>query len=295
MKESKTLTVRPPLSPDRAAVQAKIEEYERLGGEYFFCDVEDDPPHPTLEPNDVDYLCRRFKTKCKRAYAHYLRYRLTRFAKRHFAFKVEGAENLEALRDVGAVFTSNHFSPFDSGVVRMASRMTPGRHHFYSVVREGNYFMSGTYGTLLKYCDTLPISSSIHTMGQFNAAVSTLLSRHAHILMYPEQAMWLNYKEPRPLRDGAFHLAAKNGVPVVPCFVTLSECGDYEQNGTPHMHYTLHVMPPIYPDPSKTVRENAVAMRRANEALTRATYERVYGRPSVIACIGEQMTSMPNG
>ncbi len=278
------LTERPPLAPDRAAVQAKIAAYERQGGEAFFRDVEDDPPSHPLAPEDVDYLCRRFKTKCRRLRAVAMRARLSRVMRKYYNMKVEGAENLAGLRDIGAIFTSNHFGCFENEIVRMASRMAPGKHRFYSVIREGNYFIEGPLGFLLKYCDTLPLSSCMHTMGHFNAAVSTLLSKKAHILIYPEQAMWQNYRKPRPLRSGAFHIAAKNGVPVVPCFVTMKSCGDYEANGVEHVHYTLHVMPPIYPDPSKSVRENAEAMRAANEALTRAVYERVYGIPLRYTC-----------
>lgn len=51
------------LPADREAVLKKIRDYEKLGGDYFFCDVEQDPPARTLMPSDVDYLHSTAKFK----------------------------------------------------------------------------------------------------------------------------------------------------------------------------------------------------------------------------------------
>jgi len=270
------------LKTDRREVLAKIDEYEKLGGEYFFADVEEDPPAKPLKPEDVDYLCRGFGNKCKRAGAVLLRALLSPGIIRRHGVTVTGAENLRGVT-AGAIFTSNHFSPFENLAVRMAAAQAPGKHRFYCVIREGNYAMNGMFGFLLRHCDTLPLSSCHRTVAMFNQAVGQCLSEGAHILVYPEQAMWYRYRKPRPYRIGAFYLAARNGVPVVPCFVTMEDTDGVDSDGAPLSRYTVHVLPPIFPDPDKTPNENAAWMRERNAALTRAKYEEVYGEPLTYA------------
>ena len=94
----------------------------------------------------------------------------------------------------------------------------------YKVIREGNYTnFPGFYGFLFRHCDTLPLSSNKRTMIEFLKAVDTLLKKGEFILIYPEQSMWWNYKKPKPLKDGAFKMAVKSNVPVVPIFITMKE------------------------------------------------------------------------
>ena len=67
-------------------------------------------------------------------------------------------------------------------------------------------------------------------------------------------------------------------MPILPLFVTLADQpGRYDRAGYPKQAYTVHILPPIYPDPDKTLRENAHAMQAQNERLCREVYETVYG------------------
>ncbi len=269
----------PEKNPDRCAVLERIREYEARGGEWFFHDVENDPPAPTLMPEDVDYMGKKWTGKLKRLGAVTLRGLFAnKILREQFHLTIRGAEYLEGLTG-GAVFTSNHFAPFENLCVRAASQLVEGNHRFFCVIREGNYSMPGFLGYLLRNCDTMPLSSSLHTMALFNRAVETRLQEGAHILIYPEQSMWYRYPKPRPYRIGAYHIAAKNRVPVVPCFVTWEEIEGFDKDGFPNLAYTLHIMPPIYPDPDKNTKENAAWMRERNATLTHAKYEEVYGEP----------------
>ncbi len=98
------------------------------------------------------------------------------------------------------------------------------------------------------------------------------------VLIYPEQAMWWNYRKPRPTKPGAFFYAAKFRVPIVPIFVTMQDQNALDQYGFPKQAYTIHVMPPIYPDENKTLRENEVSMQEQNRTLCREKYREVYGK-----------------
>ena len=95
--------------------------------------------------------------------------------------------------------------------------------------------------------------------------------------MYAEQAMWWNYKKPRPLTNGAFKFAADNKVPVIPFFITMSDSNFIGQDGFPVQEYTIHILEPIYPDQSLSVRQNVEVMRSKNFEAWKKIYEETYG------------------
>ncbi|MEG1804295.1 MAG: lysophospholipid acyltransferase family protein [Clostridia bacterium] len=263
---------------ERLAIVNKIKEYERLGGDYFFIDVEADPPTKTLLPEDVDYLKVKFSTKIKTAIAVFLGNRFNKTFKKKFNVKVEGAENFKKV-DGGAIITSNHFSQFENICVYNAVLESKVNKRLNFVIREGNYNMPGSVGYMLKYYYTLPLSSNIHTMRNFNSAFTELLNRGQYILVYPEQSMWWNYRKPKPFKRGAFLYAVKNNVPVIPCFTTLTTVDGVDEFGFPNQNYTIHVMPPIYPNSKLTERENVEDMLEQNFSLVKAKYEEVYKIP----------------
>lgn len=237
-------------------------------------------------PEDVDYLRQKPFSKIKLFIALIMEKAARLIFTRKFDMEIKGADKLSDLRG-GAVFTSNHFSVFENLAVLNASKKAKGRHRLFKVVREGNFFMTGVIGFLLKNCRTLPISSNMHTMMKLDRAIEKILKQGDFVLIYPEQSMWWNYKKPRPYRIGAFRYAAKNNVPIVPCFVTLSEKYN-DKTGKTDTKYTLHILELIYPDKELTVRENAEKMLEKNAALTRAKYEEIYGIPLTYLCDGGQ-------
>lgn len=266
------------LPPDRLKVLEKIHTYEQMGGEAFFNDVEDDPPSKPLLPQDVDYLhrTRRFRYNgwiCRgieRIFKHIL--------KHYFAIRICGAEQLSKVPG-GAIFTSNHFNVTENIAVKLAADQARPKRRLYKLVREGNYFMPGIIGYLLKYCDTMPLSSNVQTMILLEKAIKEILQNGDFILVYPEQSMWWNYTKPRPYRMGAYYYAAKFQVPIVPCFVTLRRKNPKKPDSPSNIGYTIHIMEPIFPDPSRTTRENAREMRERNFTLCREKYEEIYKKP----------------
>ena len=269
------------ISAERLEILNRIEEYEKEGR--FHESVENDPPAPELLPDKVDYLCQKFSSKIKRRAANFVgdRFFLGLIKKDVLVIDdVEGKENLDAFKN-GAVVTCNHFSAFDNYIVFHCIRKHLPRKYLYKVIREGNYTnFPGLYGFLFRHCNTLPLSRNRRTMMNFTSAVNKLLQRGETVLVYPEQEMWWNYKKPRPFKAGAFKMAYRAGVPVVPTFITMTDDPErLDENGYPVQRYTLHIMPPIYPD--KTVGEKVWSDRTAEQAyaLCKAKYEEVYGIP----------------
>ena len=264
----------------RLAVQEKIALFEGRG--WFDIDVEDDPPTIPLQPGQVDYTYKKLKSRVGAFFAN-------RVARAFFEKKIKkgelvikevrGAENFRAVQG-GAMLTCNHFNPFDNYAVLKAVEKDLPKKRLYKIIREGNYTsFKGLYGYFFRHCNTLPLSANLHVMGELSRGVESLLARGERILIYPEQGMWWNYKKPRPLKDGAFRFAAKNGVPVIPFFITMEDTDRLDGAGFPIQAYTVHILPAIYPDATLPLRARIAAMRDKNYALWKEKYEEVYGIP----------------
>lgn len=116
-------------------------------------------------------------------------------------------------------------------------------------------------------------------MEKFLRAVDTLLKKGHYILVYPEQSMWWNYRKPKPLQKGAFTFAARNNVPVLPCFITMEDSEYLDDDGFPVQEYTIHVGEPIQPNPLISRAENVAMMRARNYEVWKKIYEETYGVP----------------
>ncbi len=270
------------VSEDRKEVLRKIDEYERKG--WFDKDVENDPPSPELRPEDVDYLGKKLSSKIKTAIANKMGRKFFEKMIKEGAVVIdgmEGGENLRLLKDTGAVITCNHFGIPDNYILYHCIQNSLKKKRLYKVIREGNYTgFSGLFGFLFRNCNTLPLSSNRRTMVNFMSAADTLLKRGEAVLIYPEQGMWWNYRKPRPFKIGAFKIAARAGVPVLPTFVTMKDDETkLDEHNYPLQHYTLHVMPPVYPDKTLSEKQAAEKMKEDTFALYKAKYEEVYGVP----------------
>lgn len=265
----------------RSEIVKKIEEYER--NRMFDIDVEDDPETIPLLPDKIDYLGEKFSTRFFTRIANRTAvwYYEREIRKQNMVIKeINGIENFCAVKS-GAILTCNHFSVYDNYAIYRAIRdHIPKKSRLYKVIREGNYTnFPGLFGFLFRHCNTLPLSSNSQTMKKFLRAVSTLLARGEKILIYPEQAMWWNYKKPRPLQSGAFTLASRNNVPIIPCFITMEDTEKEQEEGYKVQAYTIWFLPPIYPDQSLSKKENAKLMQEKNYEAWKTLYEKVYKIP----------------
>ena len=114
---------------------------------------------------------------------------------------------------------------------------------------------------------------------EFVRATNKILQKGDVILIYPEQSLWWNYKKPKPLKPGAFKIAAKNNVPIVPIFITMEDSQITGEDGFKIQEYTMHIGKTIYPDADLTVRENTNQMREKNFEYWKNVYEAFYKIP----------------
>ncbi len=239
---------------------------------------------PVITTEDIKRVIEPFDNKRTRPFS-----KLRAFAARIIAermtknantdTKIVGEEKLTSIKG-GAILTSSHYSVIDSTLPRLVAYKAGKRKKFHIMVQESNIFMNGLFGFLMRNANTLPVSRSPSYMAKnLKPAIKDLLGRGDFILIYPEAEMWFNYKKPRDHRDGAYHYAAEFGVPVIPCFVEMQNLDKTDELGFYKVKRTLHILDPIFPDHTLSVRENRDIMRARDMELRRECYERVYGYP----------------
>lgn len=269
--------------PGRLAIIEKIKQFERE--ERWAQDVEDDPPTIPLKPEMVDYLNEKISSRLWMKFANILARNFINslLRKKIMILKeVKGLENYVEMKRKGAVITCNHFNAMDNFAVYKAIEKHVYHRELVKVCREGNYTnFPGFYGFLFKHCNTLPLSSVASTMKNFMHAVKTYLAQGRQILIYPEQAMWWNYRKPRPLTSGAFKMAAENNVPVIPFFITMQDSDIVDSDGFFVQEYTVNILKPIFPKEELSVRQNAEFMKNENYSVWKKVYEEFYGIPLV--------------
>ena len=265
-------------SIERLNIIKRISELERQ--QKWDVDVEEDPVSKILMPNQIDYLNEKLSSKIATFFANKAgtRFYEKLIKNKQFIIKeVRGIENFLAVKG-GAIITCNHFNVCDNYAVwRVIKPYVDKKERLYKVIREGNYTNSPPpFGFILRHCNTLPLSSNSQTMKKFLKAINVLLARGKKILVYPEQAMWWNYKKPRPFKNGAFRFAVNNNVPVIPFFITMEDSDILDSNGFYVQEYTVNILPAIYPDKNKTRNENMEYMKDENYKVWKETYENFY-------------------
>lgn len=268
------------LSEYRKKILKRIDDCESKG--LFDQDVEDDPPFTTLMPNQVDYLNKKLSSKILTPIVNNVAisfYEKEIKKGKIVIGEIHGLENVKKVSG-GAVITCNHFSIYDNYVIYRSIRKILKKHKLYKVIREGNYTgFKGLFGLFFRHCNTLPLSSNVETMVKFMKSVDILLKRGEKVLIFPEQAMWWNYRKPRPVKNGAYKFAVKANVPVIPSFITLKDTDKIDDDGYPVQEYSVWFLEPIYKDEKLSNLENQEYMRGENFRVWKELYEKVYGIP----------------
>lgn len=280
-------------APDRLEILKEIEKLEREGK--FDVDPEKDPPSIVLMPENVDYLNEKSNSKLKSKVAYRLAEKFLDGLLKENKLIIKGINGIENLQKVetGAIVTCNHFNPFDCFTVEKIFRISgqSKTKRMYKVIREGNYTnFPGFYGFLFRNCNTLPLSSNKRTMVEFMNAVDIILQRGDFILIYPEQSLWWNYRKPKPLKDGAYKIATKNNVPVIPIFITMEDSQIIGEDGFPVQEYTVNIEKPIYPDEKLSKKENINNMKEKNFEIWKDIYEEFYKIPLEYTTIKEKVS-----
>lgn len=267
------------LMEKREEVIANIERMAKAGQLNAKVEVDD----PQLTKDEKKALVKRFlaqyqtfEYRMKNRIARWVLNVATRSVNR--GTKISGLDKIKGIR-TGAIVTSNHFSPIDNTVVRFGMHKA-GKWRMPVVGQEANLAMPALFGFMMRYADVIPISNDCHYMkNDFERIIGDEIARKNYVLIYPEQEMWFNYRKPRPGKRGPYYYAALFDVPIISCFVEILDKDNLQTPNFVEVGYHLHILDPIFPDPSLSVRENSIRMCEQDYRQKSEAYERIYGNP----------------
>lgn len=190
--------------------------------------------------------------------------------------KIEGLENLPA--NGRFIVTSNHFNPLDNLCIKKMVKKAYNME-VAIVIQATNLAAEGVIGDLFNYLNHIPVCKSANYIrGEFMRRMGETLNSGHPVLIYPEEEMWFNYRKPRPNKRGAFYFAAEMDVPIVPCFVEILDTDKPDNDEFFESKYVVHVLPTIYPDDNKSVRQNSVDMCAQDYLEKCRAYEKAYNK-----------------
>lgn len=267
------------LGNDRPAVVEQIRKNVETGAMNAKAELDD----PAVDPAELKHLLASFlqeelnpRTEWKKKTADRIIRNVS--SKVNKNTRVIGIEKLQNLHS-GSVVTCNHFNQVDNTVVRYALAKHSS-HPVHTVIEETNLAMGGLFGFLMKYARNIPLADDFdYLRGPFIELMQKAVDDHDYVLIYPEQEMWFNYRRPRPLKRGAYYYASKLKVPVISLFVEMQDLDGMDDKNFHHVQYIVHVLDPIYPDPSKTDRQNSIEMLKKDYEQRRIAYETIYNKP----------------
>lgn len=178
-----------------------------------------------------------------------------------FGLRIRGREILKKYKKEfknGAITISNHMYRLDCPIVLEAVRAN--RHtripmYAANFNTKDNWFMRMVGG--------IPLPESMAALKKFNAAFDEFHRRGWWFHIFPEAARWDFYKPLRPFRKGAFTMAYKYGMPIIPCVITYRErTGIYKLFGKPSQPLlTVTIGEPVFPDKTNSRKDEVDRMR----------------------------------
>lgn len=240
-----------PDDPFERLVKVKVEDSSK--GRFRF-----DDSYPYLD-NSFSYKFNRvinaFVLSCLDALYHRV----------CLGLKIEGRENLRGIKGC-AVSVSNHVWREDASMICHAVR----RYYRMHLPIYAKHFNNPSFYWMIRYMGGVPVPEGMAGMRGFNAAFDEFHRKGEWIHVFPEEVRWDYHKFIRPFRKGAFTMAYKYNVPIVPCVITYRERkGIFRLTGKKSMPlFTVKVLEPIWPDKTKNRREGVdELLRKAHAAM----------------------------
>lgn len=194
----------------------------------------------------------------------------TKKVNKDFKTEVVGFDNLKGIKS--AIITCNHVNKFDCLVVKKAV----GKKKLFVTA---GYFnnQKGRFGDYMRAGGMIPIPDSHKYMRDFDEIINKKLKKN-YVLFYPEQSMWWNYKKIRPFKNGAFHYAVKNKVPVIPMFITFKDLNENDSEGLKLQKFYIHILKPIHMKDNLNFHENIDYLKETAYEGCVKIYEEFYNK-----------------
>lgn len=187
--------------------------------------------------------------------------------------RIKGREHLKAYREAlagGAITIANHCYRLDCPAVLIAV----GAKWTTKIPMFAPNFQTkdGVFMRMVGGIPIPPVEAGLAAMKQFNAAFDEFHRRGYWFHIFPEAKRWDFYKPLRPFQKGAFTMAYKYNMPLVPCVVTYRErTGIYRLFGPKQMPLLqVEIGEPILPNTTSPRKEEVERLRtEAHERMER--------------------------
>lgn len=170
-----------------------------------------------------------------------------------YGLKIVGRENIRKNKRLfrnGAMTVCNHVYRWDFLAVVQAVKW----RRLWFPARPDN--LAGSDAGLIRGAGGIPIPEGLAAGRKFNQAFDELHSRKKWLHVFPESCRWDFYQPIRPFKKGAFTMAIRYQIPVLPLVITYREAtGIRRLLGTKHPLITIHVGEPLVPAPELSRKE----------------------------------------
>lgn len=186
------------------------------------------------------------------------------------AWRVNGRKKLKKLGP--CITTSNHVGYLDAVMTIRATAM----QNRYIVAAPHNCKKT-LGGKILSTAGLIPLPISYKGARPFMEMLEYAANKKkAKIHFYAEKSMWIDYRKPRPPKDGAFYYADKLDLPVVPMLY----CFKSPRGLRKLLHLkkaVIEIGDPIYADKTLPSSERKKDMAKRAYDATVGLYEKFYG------------------
>lgn len=211
-------------------------------------------------------LYKRAGTALLRTFAFVILQLYTRVV---LGFRVSGQQNLKALGKEGAATVCNHVHMLDCAMIDMT--LYPHKTHYITL--ESN-FRIPFIRHLIRIFGGVPLSENPVRLAELFREMGRAADDGALVHIYPEGVLIPYCETLRPFKSGAFRFVAKKRLPVLPMVLVQRRPRGLFRLYKRKPCWTLHILPPQYPD-------GALADKPAAEALERTC------RAAMVSCLRE--------
>ncbi len=175
-----------------------------------------------------------------------------------FGIRIEGREKIRQNRKLfsnGVMTVCNHVHRWDMICVLQAMRYRRAWIPMYAQP------FRGKDSFLMKTVGGVAIPENISGLRYFNAALDELHADKQWIHVFPESCSWKYYAPLRPFKIGAFNMAYRYAIPVIPLMISFRPRTGWRKlisKGEPLI--TIHVGDPIVPNLNTPRKEETARM-----------------------------------
>ena len=176
-----------------------------------------------------------------------------------FGLRIEGREKIRKNRKLfanGLMTVCNHVHRWDMICVLQAMRYRKAWIPMWADP------FNGKDGFLMKHIGGIAIPEERSGLRAFDMAMNELHDRKQWIHIFPESCSWRYYAPIRPFKMGAFNMAYRYSLTVIPMVISFRPRTGWRRwfcKGEPLL--TIHVGDPIVPNPNAPRKEEASRMR----------------------------------